>query len=79
MSNPAPRASRERGAGAVGAVQARQPPQFVVAERLDAEAQTIDARRAVARQPLGRDGFGIRFERDLAIGGDVERSSAGAR
>ena len=73
MSNPAARASANAPRARVGAVQARQPPQLIVAERLDAEAQTVDAGRAVAREAVGRDGFGIGFERDFAIGGDVER------
>ena len=43
LSKPAARASAERRARAVGAVQARQPPQLVVAKRLHAEAEAIDA------------------------------------
>ena len=75
LSKPARARLAEGGARAVGAVQARQAAQFVVAKRLDAEAQAVDARVAIRRKPRLGDRFGVRFERDLAIGGDVERRS----
>src|SRR5205814_6535057 len=45
--------------------------------RLDAEAQSIDAGAAVLREARGGHGFRVRLERHLAIGGDVERFFAG--
>ena len=51
--------------------------QLVVAERLHAEAETIDAGRAKRGQPLGGHAFGIGLERDLGVGRQVERLAAG--
>ena len=72
MSNPARARLRDRVARALGAVQPRQPAQLVVAKRLHAEAQAIDAGRAKARQPGLGDRLGIGFERHLGVGGHVE-------
>ena len=73
MSNPAAARLGERRAGAIGAVQPRQPLQLVVAKRLDTEAETVDAGRAVRREPILGDAFRIRLERDFAIAREVER------
>ena len=54
-------------------MQTRQPPQFIVAKRLDAETQAIDAGVAERREPRRGNGFGVGLERDFAIGRDVER------
>ena len=54
LSKPAARASPTARARAIGAVQARQAAQFVVAERLDAEAQPIDAGVAERRAAAAR-------------------------
>ena len=65
----------ERRAGPLGAVQPRQAPEFIVPERLDTEAEPVDAGARETLEPRGRDRFGIRLERDLAVGGDVEARS----
>jgi len=76
LSKPAARAS-PNAARAPGAVQAREPKQFVVAKRLHAEAETVDARAAIRREPRLGHRLGIRLERDLAVGREVERRLAG--
>ena len=68
MSKPAARASANARPRPIGAVQARQPPQLVVAEGLDTEAEAIDAGLAVRGQALGRDRLRIGLERDLGVG-----------
>jgi hypothetical protein len=40
-------------------VQPRQPAQLLVAERLNAEAETVDAGLPKAGQPFNRDPLGI--------------------
>jgi len=44
---------------------------------LHAEADAVDACLPVARETGQVDGFGICFERDFAVLGDVERGLAG--
>ncbi|MNY32246.1 hypothetical protein D3C86_1664500 [compost metagenome] len=53
------------------AVDAAQRLEMPVAEALDADRQPVDAARAVAREPLGLEGAGVGFHRDLGVG--IER------
>ena len=78
MSKPGGARFGDRGARAIDAVQPRQPAQLVVAERLDAEAQTIDAGAPERREPGLGDRLGIGFERDLAVGGDTSKAASQA-
>ena len=51
MSKPARPGLADGRPRAVGRMQPRQAPQFLVAERLDAEAHPVDARRPERREP----------------------------
>src|SRR2546425_7435916 len=61
-----------RGARPGRAVQARQPPEFIVSKRLDAEAETIDAGVTIGGKPRLGHALRIRFEGHLAVGSDDE-------
>ena len=58
-------------------MQPREPSQLIVAERLHAEAEAVDARVAKSGETLDRDRFRIRLESDLDIVADVEGIPAG--
>ena len=77
LSKPAARASRDRGARAIGAVQARQPAQLVVAERLHAEAEAVDAGRAVGGEPRSVTVSGLASSVTSRSAASVERRRAG--
>jgi hypothetical protein len=53
-------------------VDAAQKRQLVIVERLDADAQPVDAEGAKRGERFPGDGSGIDLERDLGFGGDVE-------
>jgi hypothetical protein len=58
-------------------MQARQPLQFLVVERLDTEADAVHAGGAERAQQVARGALGIGLERDLGVRRDVERAAAG--
>jgi hypothetical protein len=58
-------------------MKARQTLQLLVAKRLHAVAETIDACVAEAGEPSFVDRFRIGLERDLGVGGKVERLATG--
>ncbi len=68
----------ERLARAIGAVLAAEPGKLSVVERLDTEADAVDARVTIAAHPTHGDGFGIGLEGDFRQRREVERLSAGA-
>ena len=67
----------ERRARATGIVQPGEPAKLRVAKRLHADAQTVDTGIPQRRKLAGVNALGVGFERDLRIGGDVERVAAG--
>src|SRR2546425_416358 len=73
----APRLPRrlERGAGAARVVEAAEPREDRVVERLDTEAQPIHACRAIALELLARHALGVALDGDLGIRADVEASA----
>ena len=60
-------------------MQPAETLQLLVPERLDTEAQTIDAGGPEALQPLGCHRLGIGLERDLGVGRHREGVAAGRR
>ena len=89
MSKPARAREPHRFADARGVVDAAEPPQLLVAQRLHADAQPVDAGGAVAGEALGRRRLGVHLERDfgvarvsanaVAAGGDEPRRPPRAR
>ena len=57
----------KRVPGPVGVVQSRQPAEFLVAERLDTVAQSIDAGFPKCREARLVDRFRVRLHRDLDV------------
>jgi hypothetical protein len=53
-------------------VDAAQKRQLAIVERLDADAQPVDAEGPKRGERFPGDGAGIGLERDLGFGGDVE-------
>ena len=56
-------------------MQAAEALQFLVAERLHAVAEAIDACVAEAGEPRRRDRFRVRLHRDFGVGRHVERAA----
>ena len=62
----------------VGRVPPAEQAQLVVVERLHADAEPVDAGSAYRREPLAGAIAGVRFERGLRVGRQVERRRDGA-
>jgi hypothetical protein len=58
-------------------VEPGETAQFLLAEGLDTETQSIDSGGTERGQPRLGDCLGIRLERDLAVRGYIERCLAG--
>ena len=65
----------ERRAGAARVVEPTEPRQDRIVERLDAEAQPVDAGGAVARELVARHALGIALDGDLGVGDELKAGS----